>query len=46
VAFAFVKLLGADVVGDAAVRKPKKKSRSEAAPPEPKAGLAGVAGGA
>jgi multiple sugar transport system permease protein len=32
VAFAFVKLLGADVIGDAAAPKPAKKKRQRAAP--------------
>ncbi|WP_238165968.1 carbohydrate ABC transporter permease [Kribbella caucasensis] len=42
VAFAFVKLLGADVIGDAAVRKPKKKKKGDSAPPG--VGAAGLGG--
>jgi len=45
VAFAFVKILGADVIGDVAVKKSKKKK--DDAPPTgaPEAGLAGLASG-
>nr|WP_203589945.1 sugar ABC transporter permease [Streptomyces sp. SID13031] len=46
VAFAFVKLLGADVVGDVAKPKKKKKSSGDAAPPGVgTAGLAGLSAG-
>ncbi|WP_020392413.1 carbohydrate ABC transporter permease [Kribbella catacumbae] len=47
VAFAFVKLLGADIIGDVAAKKSKKKKSSgDAAPPGVgTAGLAGVSGG-
>ena len=50
VAFAFVKLLGADVLGDAADRKArrrKNKNKTEQAPPGvPEAGAASLSGGA